>query len=220
MLIIILFIIVLNAVSIILMYRSLNNISSKEKLIYIAAGTVLMYFLISIIYWISTRNIEITEVSRTGKDLIIFLFVPINGIIVLPLFAKSYCKFKDNKLSSRVFRNRGIALGILLLIILIVECAYFENIQRQVEIMINEKNSKYYQIEQEALNMIAEANSIEEENINDINTNDTNLQSNLIEVETTNDITNGQTNENNTIEGNITDSIPENNENVVVDTLE
>lgn len=220
MLIIILFIIVLNAVSIILMYRSLNNISSKEKLIYIAAGTVLMYFLTSIIYWISTRNIEITEVSRTGKDLIIFLFVPINGIIVLPLFAKSYCKFKDNKLSSRVFRNRGIALGILLLIILIVECAYFENIQRQVEIMINEKNSKYYQIEQEALNMIAEANSIEEENINDINTNDTNLQSNLIEVETTNDITNGQTNENNTIEGNITDSIPENNENVVVDTLE
>lgn len=212
MLIIILFIIVLNAVSIILMYRSLNNISSKEKLIYIAAGTVLMYFLTSIIYWISTRNIEITEVSRTGKDLIIFLFVPINGIIVLPLFAKSYCKFKDNKLSSRVFRNRGIALGILLLIILIVECAYFENIQRQVEIMINEKNSKYYQIEQEALNMIAEANSIEEENINDINTNDTNLQSNLIEVETTN--------ENNTIEGNITDSIPENNENVVVDTLE
>ena len=220
MLIIILFIIVLNAVSIILMYRSLNNISSKEKLIYIAAGTVLMYFLTSIIYWISTRNIEITEVSRTGKDLIIFLFVTINGIIVLPLFAKSYCKFKDNKLSSRVFRNRGIALGILLLIILIVECAYFENIQRQVEIMINEKNSKYYQIEQEALNMIAEANSIEEENINDINTNDTNLQSNLIEVETTNDITNGQTNENNTIEGNITDSIPENNENVVVDTLE
>ena len=220
MLIIILFIIVLNAVSIILMYRSLNNISSKEKLIYIAAGTVLMYFLTSIIYWISTRNIEITEVSRTGKDLIIFLFVPINGIIVLPLFAKSYCKFKDNKLSSRVFRNRGIALGILLLIILIVECAYFENIQRQVEIMINEKNSKYYQIEQEALNMIAEANSIEEENINDINTNDTNLQSNLIEVETTNDITNGQTNENNTIEGNITDNIPENNENVVVDTLE
>ena len=220
MIIIVLFILILNIVSILLMYRSLDNMTQKEKLIYIAAGTVMMYLLTLIIYWISTRNIEITDVSRTGKDLIIFLFVPINGIIVLPLFAKSYCKFKDNKLSSRVFRNRGIALGILLLIILIVECAYFENIQRQVEIMINEKNSKYYQIEQEALNMIAEANSIEEENINDINTNDTNLQSNLIEVETTNDITNGQTNENNTIEGNITDSIPENNENVVVDTLE
>ena len=220
MIIIVLFILILNIVSILLMYRSLDNMTQKEKLIYIAAGTVMMYLLTLIIYWISTRNIEITDVSRTGKDLIIFLFVPINRIIVLPLFAKSYSKFRDNKLSSRVFRNRGIALGILLLIILIVECAYFENIQRQVEIMINEKNSKYYQIEQEALNMIAEANSIEEENINDINTNDTNLQSNLIEVETTNDITNGQTNENNTIEGNITDSIPENNENVVVDTLE
>ena len=73
MIIIILFIIILNAVSILLMYRSLNNLTSKEKLIYIAAGTVIMYLLTSLVYWISTRNIEITEVSSTGKDLIIFL---------------------------------------------------------------------------------------------------------------------------------------------------
>ena len=72
MLVIILFILVLNVVSILLMYRCLVNSDRKEKLIFIAAGTALMYILTSIVYWISTRGIEMTEVSQTGKDLIIF----------------------------------------------------------------------------------------------------------------------------------------------------
>ena len=132
MLIIILFILILNVVSILLMYRSLNNRNSKEKLIFIAMGIALMYILTSVVYWISTRNIEMTEVSDLGKDLIIFLFVPINGIIVLPLFARTYCKFKDGGISGTILKNRGIVLGIVLLILLIVECSYFENIKNQI----------------------------------------------------------------------------------------
>lgn len=215
MIIIVLFILILNIVSILLMYRSLDNMTQKEKLIYIAAGTVMMYLLTLIIYWISTRNIEITDVSRTGKDLIIFLFVPINGILVLPLFAKSYSKFRDNKLSSRVLRNRGVALCLILFIILIIECVYFENIQKQVENMISEKNNKYYQIQQQALNSIA--NSTTEESIN---VNDTKSQSNQIDVETANEIKGEEVEENNSIAENVAEGIPENTDNVIVDTLE
>ena len=215
MIIIVLFILILNIVSILLMYRSLDNMTQKEKLIYIAAGTVMMYLLTLIIYWISTRNIEMTDVSRTGKDLIIFLFVPINGILVLPLFAKSYSKFRDNKLSSRVLRNRGVALCLILFIILIIECVYFENIQKQVENMISEKNNKYYQIQQQALNSIA--NSTKEESIN---VNDTKSQSNQIDIETVNEIKSEEVDENNSIAENVAESILENTDNVIVDTLE
>lgn len=215
MIIIVLFILILNIVSILLMYRSLDNMTQKEKLIYIAAGTVMMYLLTLIIYWISTRNIEITDVSRTGKDLIIFLFVPINGILVLPLFAKSYSKFRDNKLSSRVLRNRGVALCLILFIILIIECVYFENIQKQVENMISEKNNKYYQIQQQALNSIA--NSTKEESIN---VNDTKSQSNQIDIETVNEIKSEEVDENNSIAENVAEGILENTDNVIVDTLE
>lgn len=215
MIIIVLFILILNIVSILLMYRSLDNMTQKEKLIYIAAGTVMMYLLTLIIYWISTRNIEITDVSRTGKDLIIFLFVPINGILVLPLFARSYSKFRDNKLSSRVLRNRGVALCLILFIILIIECVYFENIQKQVENMISEKNNKYYQIQQQALNSIA--NSTKEESIN---VNDTKSQSNQIDIETVNKIKSEEVDENNSIAENVAEGILENTDNVIVDTLE
>ena len=187
MLVIILFILILNVVSILLMYRCLVNSDRKEKLIFIAAGTALMYILTSIVYWISTRGIEMTEVSQTGKDLIIFAFVPVNGIIIqkeiknkngtcrLAEFAKSFTKFKDRKISGTVLRNRGIVLGVVLLILLILECIYFKNIQEQV------------------VNYITEQTRVQNEQQELDNENLTNTNSN-------NDITN-------TVDGNVTSNI-------------
>lgn len=141
MLVILLFIIILNIVSIVLMYYCLADLTKKEKLIYIAAGTALMYILTTIVYWISTRGIEITEVSEMGKNLITFLFVPINGIIILPLFAKSYYNYKMGGLDGSVLKKRAMVLGVILLIILIIECIYFKNIQEQVVNLINEQRA-------------------------------------------------------------------------------
>lgn len=220
MLIIILFIIILNAVSILLMYRCLTEVEKKEKLIYIIVGTAVMYILTSIVYWISTKNIEITQVSELGKDLIIFLFVPINGIVILPLFAKSYTKFRNGNLSGRVLRNRGILLGILLLIILVIECIYFKNIQEQVVNMINEKNNKYYnELQQEALNMTAEQNELSDNNNSIDDTNNVDDYTNNIELNNTNDndiVSTNEINENSTEEV----SNLEENTNVVVNVLE
>ena len=161
MIIIILFILILNVVSILLMYKSLTNNTPKEKLIFIAIGTSLMYILTSIVYWISTKNVAITEVSDLGKDLIIFLFVPINAIIVLPIFARSYCKYKDGGINGKVLRNRGIVLAVILLVLLIVECSYFENIQNAVVKMINNKT------EQDSSS--ATLNSVLENDVNELN---------------------------------------------------
>ena len=200
--IIILFILILNVVSILLMYRSLNAREPKEKLLFIVIGTALMYVLTSIVYWISTRNIEITEVSDLGKDLIIFLFVPINGIIVLPLFARSFCKFKDGGINGTVLRNRGVVLGVILFILLIIECVYFENIQNQVVKMITNKNS---QVEQET------ANQLEAEQSNII-TNDT--------TDNVNQITNTlESNGNNITVNEIDENTETNTSNVVNDVI-
>lgn len=192
MLVILLFIIILNIVSIVLMYYSLRDLNKKEKLIFIAAGTALMYILTSIVYWISTKNIEITEVSETGKDLITFLFVPINGILVLPLFAKSFYKFRFGSLDKKILINRGIVLGVLLLIILIIECVYFKNIQQQVVnlIMVQQQTSG----EQESMNTNEVTENITTNTLEDIvtmnqTTNEV-MQGNEIEEEIVNDVNN------------------------------
>ena len=141
MLVILLFIIILNVVSIVLMYYCLADLTKKEKLIYIAGGTAFMYVLTTIVYWISTRGITMTEVSEMGKNLITFLFVPINGIIILPMFAKSYYSYKMRGLDGNILKKRAMVLGVILLIILIIECIYFKNIQEQVVNLINEQRT-------------------------------------------------------------------------------
>lgn len=193
MLVILLFIIILNIVSIILMYYNLGNLSKKEKLIFIAAGTAIMYILTSIVYWISTRSIEITEVSETGKDLIIFLFVPINGIMVLPLLAKSYNRNKIGSLKSNVLRNRGIVLGIVLVILLIIECSYFKNIQEQVVSLIMEQQQTNE--EQESIGTNETVENMITNDIETVNqTTNEMAQENEIQDEIVNSVTNSVTN--------------------------
>lgn len=178
--IILLFILILNIVSIVLMYYSLGDLGKKEKLIYIVVGTAVMYIITSIVYWFSTRGIEVTEVSERGKDLITFLFVPINGIIILPLLAKSYSKLKYGNLDKSVFLKRGIVLAVILLIVLIIECMYFKNIQQQVVNMLNAQGNS---IEQQET-----TNSVLNETTNEV----TNQITSTIVNETTNTISNVQ----------------------------
>ena len=216
MIIIILFILILNVVSILLMYRCLVNSDKKEKLIFIAAGTALMYILTSIVYWISTRGIEMTEVSQTGKDLIIFAFVPVNGIIILPLFAKSFTKFKDGKISGIVLRNRGILLGLVLVVLLVLECIYFKNIQEQVVNYITEKTR--IQKEQEI-----EAQGQNNEIINGIYTNSLDNSKDVIDVDTINGLDNENlthANSNNDMKNFVDEPLESNIVNVVINQIE
>lgn len=171
MAVLLLFILILNIVSIVLMYYCLGDVEKKEKFIFIAVGTGIMYILTSLVYWISTMKIEVTEVSETGKNLITFLFVPVNGLIILPILAKSYAKLKFGSLSNRVFANRVIVLAILLIIVLIFECIYFKGIQEQVVDLIK-ANSKVEQEEKDTnqLNEASQtnemANAVDENSLN------------------------------------------------------
>ena len=95
------------------------------------------------------------------------MFVPINTLVVVPLFAKSYNKHKTGFLAFDKLRNRGIVLGAILLIILIIECVYFKNVQNTVITLI-EKNQ---QTRQNANDERIETNTLENiiENV-DVNT--------------------------------------------------
>lgn len=198
MVLILFFILILNVVAIGLTYSFLSNIDKKERIIVIAVGIAIIYALTSFVYWISTKDVAIKEVSELGQNIITFLFVPVNAIIVLPLIAKSYNKYKIGRLAPDKLRNRGIVLGIILLIILIIECSYFKDIQNGVVALIEENNAKVEQENNvqkdiETSNEISnvEINQIINEEIvnteinessNDINSENTNLENVTSEV--------------------------------------
>ena len=157
MTLILVFIIVLNIIAIALTYYCLSDLEKKDKVIFIAVCVAIIYMLTTFVYWISTKSVAVKEVSDLGKNLITFLFVPINTLVVVPLFAKSYNKYKTGFLAFDKLRNRGILLGAILFIILIIECVYFKNVQNTVITLI-EKNQ---QTRQNANDERIETNTLE-----------------------------------------------------------
>ena len=129
MALLILFIILINIVTIALTYYCLGNMEKKEKLTFTIVGIAISYAGTSVAYWLSTKGIDVKEVSELGKNFITFSFVPINGILILPLLAKSYTKLKSGKLAQDKFNNRCILLFAVFVILLIIEFFYFKDIQ-------------------------------------------------------------------------------------------
>lgn len=130
-------ILALNLVAIFLTYYFLGKeIDKKTKGIFIIVGIAVIYMLVSFIYWIGTKDIELGTNENFGKNLITFTFVPVNAIIILPFLASSYKNLKAGRLKSIPFRNRCILLGIALIILLVMECSYFKDIQTGIYNMI------------------------------------------------------------------------------------
>lgn len=136
-------ILVLNVVAILLTYRSLGTeLEKKEKYICVIVGIAIMYMIVTCVYWLSTKNIDLGQASSTAKNLITFSFVPVNSILVLPFLASSYKHLKAGRLQTEKFRNRAILILAVLVVILIFEFFYFKDIQNGILSVINAATQK------------------------------------------------------------------------------
>lgn len=130
-------ILILNLVAIFITYKFLGEkIEQKEKVIFIVVGVAIVYITVSLVYWLSTRNIDLGTSNELGKNFIIFTFVPINSMVVLPFLANSYKYFKQGRLKKQNFRNRIILFSVILIIVLMIEFFYFKDIQNGILNMV------------------------------------------------------------------------------------
>lgn len=132
-------ILALNLVAIFLTYHFLGKeMEKKSKGIFIIIGIAIIYMLVSFIYWISTKDIELGISESFGKNLITFTFVPVNAILILPFLASSYKNLKAGRLKLIPFRNRCILLVIALIVLLVIEFFYFKDIQTGIYTMLQD----------------------------------------------------------------------------------
>ena len=133
-------ILLLNIVAIFMTYKFLGeNFEKKEKSIFLVVGIAIMYMIVSLVYWLSTRGVDLGVNNEAGKNLIIFTFVPINSMMVLPFLASTYKHFKQGRLKKQNFKNRIILLCVILIIALILEFFYFKDIQNSILNMLAAK---------------------------------------------------------------------------------
>ena len=172
--IIILFIALANIIAILLVYFSLGKGMDKQKKLLptmIALGSV--YIITLVTYLLSSIGIEKTTAAKTARDMIIMAFVPVNTILFVPFLIRSYLKMKNKDIEIETLNKRVIVLGIIAVIVLIGEFAYFRDYQKklkQVENAVNNnQTSQNEQVLNETLYNNEVNNQVTNEEINVIN---------------------------------------------------
>ena len=111
------------------------------RISYIAIGTIFISFLTLILFLISKIGINYPKQEMIGQveKIVLLIFIPINGFIVLTQVSSIIASIKSGMISKEERRKRVKILTIIFIILIILECIYFKNIQLGLINFINAK---------------------------------------------------------------------------------
>lgn len=140
--IIIIFTIVLYFVYVISVYYKTNKFDNKQRLVIILFGLIIMFFITFIlvatigINLVENETSAITTIKNT-RTILIFLFAPINGIILIPYAASLLNKYKNKEIQFEEVKKKIVIAFIVFLIILLIERGYIVGVQEGMVNLIN-----------------------------------------------------------------------------------
>ena len=120
--------IVANVVAILLTYFFIKPLEKKDKIIFIAIAVAINYVVVSAIFALSSIGID-EKVVNAAKSFITYMFVPVNMIVIMPLFANTYCKLKQKDIKKDSLQKRLLILVVLAIVLIVFEVFYFRNLQ-------------------------------------------------------------------------------------------
>lgn len=120
-------------------WHNLDAVDSKLKVAYILIGTILMAVITLIVFNISKSNVEYQNSNMISnmRNMLVVVFTPINGLIVMPYVANMLGKISVQEITQEKFKKKAIVITLILVTILIFECGYLKDIQLGILDMIN-----------------------------------------------------------------------------------
>ena len=178
---ILLFILVANIVSILSIYHSFDrNIEKTKRLLYTMIAMGIVYIVVLIIYFFSSIGID-KQIATQAKQMVVFTFVPVNSIILIPFLLRSFNKRKDKEITARQLNNRAVTMFIIAVVLVVSEFFYFRNIEKGIGRIIEQQeastnsavtnsvlNTENNSIENSILNTENQANSIVNSEVNNV----------------------------------------------------
>lgn len=112
-------------------WSNLAEVEKKLKFIYILVGIIIIYLITLVIFNISKNSIQYpnVEIANQVKNTLVFLFTPLNGMIILPYLAKLFGRIKYNEIDQDEFKKKFLISIIIFIIILFIECTYLKSVQ-------------------------------------------------------------------------------------------
>ena len=129
---------------IILISFTLHNLSlvanRKVKFIYVILGLTVMLICTFIVFYISSAGLDYknTNMIKKIRNIMLAVFVPVNGLIIMPYLANMLSKIGTNEITQEKFKKRLLILAIILIVVLIFECSYFKNTQLGILKIVNQ----------------------------------------------------------------------------------
>ena len=120
-------------------WNVLGEIEKSKKIAYIVISLIIMMLITFLIATISEMGIkyENEEMKVPVRNLLLAVFTPINGFIVIQYIAKILGNINAGTIDEEKAKKKFAIIFIIFLIVAIIECAYMKNIQGGIISMYN-----------------------------------------------------------------------------------
>ena len=111
------------------------------RISYIVIGTLFIALFTFIFFLFSKIGVEYPKQEMVGqvRNIILLIFIPINGIVVLPQIANIISRVKNGNISKEDLQKKIRIILIICIILIVFECIYFKSIQTGIINFINAK---------------------------------------------------------------------------------
>ncbi len=120
-------------IAVIWSWKSLTNLSPLKKIIVILAGILIVYIITSILLNISKTNITYPteEMGQKVTTVLTIVFTAINALII-PILSKNIVKMQSGEIDINQFKKKIIAILLIGIVFLGLECGYLKNTQKEI----------------------------------------------------------------------------------------
>jgi len=111
--------------------HNMSSLENKTKAIYLVAGIIVVSVISFILFNISKGGVTYPneEVFKQIRKMLLLLFIPMNGLVILPYLASIIEKVKLEEIESEELKKKIIIFAIILIVAVIFECKYLTNSQ-------------------------------------------------------------------------------------------
>ena len=115
-------------------WHNLEDLPQSTKIGTIFISTIIVFVITLVIFNISKNgvNYDSEESLNAVRNILVLVFTIINGLIIIPPFAKTFGRIHNKEVSKEQAGKHFIFLLVIFLIALVIECSYLKGVQQGI----------------------------------------------------------------------------------------
>ena len=115
-------------------WHNLGDIPQNIKIGTIIVSIIIVFLITLVIFNISASGVEYNseESKNAVKNILVLVFTIINGLIIIPSFAKTIGRVHGKEISKEQATRHFGFIFIIFIVVLFIECSYLKSVQQGI----------------------------------------------------------------------------------------